>query len=124
MILFYRTYKHCVRATLLNFFMRYGSIFLAIIGISFFMEDKGSMSPLEIIASVLLIAAGVVILIIHNKVCDKLCEKVINKKLKTSASVAYDHVLAHPEAYDALCEANPKFAQKYTKDAEGKIVRR
>lgn len=133
MFFIYRSYQYSIGATLLNMFFRL--LALGCIGgfclcLEPFIED-GSVTMKELQMNIPLIALGIgllvaaaVILIKHNKITDKYAEKRVSKKLVSKPGFAYRYVRDNPNLYDSVCAGNPKFAEKYTKNEDGIIVKR
>ena len=59
-----------------------------------------------------------------RKWTDKIAEKHSWENITTKADVGLLYVEDHPEEYERIRRLNTAFAEKYTMDAQGKIVKR
>ena len=122
MVIFYKSYRYSPKATIVSALGSVGALLLVICGIALIASAEGNFGMIA--AGIALAALAVFVFIyVSRKLPDKIAAKDGPKNIRTKAGYALQYVREHPDQYDAIRAANPAFAEKYTRNADGKIVK-
>ena len=124
MVFFYKSYPYAPKATALSGLCS-GACFLAVIGAICLIALGVQRSLLWILPGVVLLAgAAALYFLVYRKLIPEKAKAETEKNIATKGSYAAMYCHQHPEAYEQLMQANPDFAQKYTKNEKGRIVKK
>ena len=124
MTFFYRNYPYSFKATLLSILINLWALGTFAGGLYMALVYKANRA-LGIAVGVVLIAITLFLFIYVGWILlDKIAAKWSAENIKTKPNVAYQYVAAHPQEYQRICEENPAFAEKYTVNEKGRLVKR
>jgi len=114
----YRVYRYSPRATALSVLVSIAAAILVLTGITL-LGDSVTTAVILFVIALPFIFEGVT-----HKLSDKVAEKQAKKNIETKGKYAYMYYREHPEAYDWLVSVNADFAARYTKLADGTVVKK
>ncbi len=121
MVFFYKDYKYAPTMTLLSLGVEIVGFIALIAGIALIMQ----LEVLKIIIGVLLVALAVYIYFdIYKKKIPAKAEEIGRKNIETKVSFALIYCQSNPDAFEEIAAVNTKFAEKYEKNENGKIVKK
>lgn len=121
---FYKSYPFAPKASVLSAISAFGT-YLCVIGAICMVALGVQRSFLWVLAAVALLAAAAALyLLVYRKIVPEKAKAETEKNIATKGSYAAMYCHQHPEAYEQLMQANPDFAQKYTKNEKGRIVKK
>ncbi|HOO61701.1 MAG TPA: hypothetical protein PKV44_04675 [Bacillota bacterium] len=110
----YRNYEFSVLATLFSVFMSLFSFAFVLLGIFFFIGDFTDVLVLNIILGVVFVAAALfTFFYLGNVVSQKIANIDVDRKLHNKPAFCANFCSRNPEAYEAVCQINPVFAETY-----------
>lgn len=123
MTIFYRYYRYSGLATFISIIANIGAVvsILAAAYCVLIVENRVMGISLGIILALL---AAFLFVYVGRIMTDRLSKKWGEKNVERKVLVAYEYCHDNPEEYDRVATLNPKFAQKYMKDENGRIVKR
>ncbi len=121
MIFFYTNYRYSGLATLVNMFLRLIAIGIILGGLLACLTADGKI--VYIILGIVALILGFICFFKCRILTDKIAEKDTAKNLRKNVNIALMYVRDNPESYEEICSINAKFAEKYTRDENGKIVK-
>lgn len=123
-MIFYKSYPFAPKASVLSALSACGA-YLCVIGAICLIALGAAKSFLWIVLGVVLLAgAAALYLLVYRKIVPRKAKAETETNVKTKGSFAAMYCRQHPDAYEQLMQTNPDFAQKYTKNEAGKIVKK
>ena len=123
MTIFYKSYPYAPKATALSALCSC-VCFLAVVGAICMIALGAANSFLWIVLGVVLLAgAAALYFLVYRKAIPRKAREETQKNIATKGSFAAMYCRQHPDAYEQLMQTNPDFAQKYTRNEKGKIVK-
>lgn len=120
---FYKSYPFAPKASVLSAISAFGT-YLSVIGAICMVALGAQKSFLWVVAAVALLAgAAALYFLVYRKIIPEKAKAETQKNIATKGSFAAMYCRQHPEAYEQLMQTNPDFAQKYTRNEKGKIVK-
>ena len=123
-MIFYKSYPYAPKATALSGCSACGT-FLCVIGAICMIALGVQKSLLWILpAAALLALAAFLFLVVYRKKVPEKAKAETEQNIATKGSFAAMYCRQHPEAYEQLMKTNQDFAEKYTLNEKGKIVKK
>ena len=120
----YKSYPFAPKASVLSALSAFGS-FLSLIGAICLIALGVQKNFVLILVGVALLAlAAFLFLVVYRKIVFEKARTETETNINTKGSFAAMYCNQHPEAYEQLMQINPDFAQRYTKNETGKIVKK
>ncbi len=114
----FKTYKYSGAATAVSVFSAIISLFCTIFGIAMLIS-------FNIIGFIILLAIVIVLnWFFIEDIPDKIAKKDLVSKLKKRPKFACKFCNENPGTFEAIAAENPKFAEIYCLNEEGKVVKR
>lgn len=128
MIIRYKSYTYSNKATALSVFssiLVYFSVIGAIAMVCLLFSDTSPLHPA--LAAVLAIAlaalAAAVYFGFYRRIPERVAKKDMEHKLHNNVKFAHRFCKENPEMYEAVRQMNPAFAEQYTRNEAGELVK-
>ena len=130
LVVFYKNYPYAPKSTALSALctlVELIALLFAVCLIAMFGKETGALyhKPLAIVGGVALALLAVACYVFaYRKAVPAMAEKETEKNIRTKAKFARLYCQNHPEAFEELQSVNAAFAQMYTRDESGRIVKK
>ncbi len=127
-MIWYKNYTYSVKATALSAFssiLTYFAVIGAIVMVVLLFDETPAIHPA--LAVVLAIAmaglAAAVYFGFYRRIPERVAKKDMEQKLQKNVKFAHRFCKENPEMYEAVRQMNPAFAEQYTRNEAGELVK-
>lgn len=128
MMIWYKSYTYSVKATALSAFssiLTYFAVIGAIVMVVLLFDETPAIHPaLAVVLAIALAGlAAAVYFGFYRRIPERVAKKDMEQKLQKNVKFAHRFCKENPEMYEAVRQMNPAFAEQYTRNEAGELVK-
>lgn len=127
-MIWYKNYTYSVKATALSAFssiLTYFAVIGAIVMVVLLFDETPAIHPaLAVVLAIALAGlAAAVYFGFYRRIPECVAKKDMEQKLQKNVKFAHRFCKENPEMYEAVRQMNPAFAEQYTRNEAGELVK-